>query len=66
MVSFVLNPGLSALNSVLSNAYFLPETLMSVINFVVTLAIITIVLAVLSKFLPETEMAWSDELSGTL
>ena len=66
MVSFVLNTGLSALNGALSNAYFIPEFVISILNFAVTLAIITIVLALLFKFLPETEVAWSDVLLGCL
>ncbi len=66
LVSFLLNTGLSALNSVLSNAYFIPEFVISILNFAVTLGIITIVLALLFKFLPETEIAWSDVLLGCL
>ena len=64
LLTLVLNTGLSALNSVVGNAYFLPEILISGINLIVTLAIITLVLAVLFKYLPETEIAWGDVLLG--
>lgn len=64
LVSIIINTGLSMLNKTLSNIYFLPDFLTALINFVVSLTIITIILAFLFKYLPETEVAWKDVLLG--
>lgn len=64
LVSLLLSTALTAFNGVVNSYFHLPQFLTGLLNTVFTLAIITLVFALLFKYLPETEMAWGDVFLG--
>lgn len=64
LVSLLISTGLTALNNFLTAHLLLSGFLMGLINNVVTLAVITLVFALLFKTLPETQVAWGDVFLG--
>ncbi len=64
LVSLIISTGLEALNRILADHFFLSGFLMGLINNLVTLAVITLVFALLFKYLPETHVAWGDVFLG--
>ncbi len=64
LVSLIISTGLTALNRILTDYLLLSGFLMGVINTVVTLAVVTLVFALLFKYLPDTQVAWKDVFLG--
>ena len=61
-VSLVVSAGLAALSSWSGSAAAIGEA----INFVVSLAILSVLFAMLFKWFPDTEVAWRDVLLGAI
>lgn len=66
MVSLVASAALSAFAEFSSNLLPLPPLVMQIINFAVSLGIITVMFALLYKFIPEAKIAWKDVWVGAL
>ena len=66
LVSLVISAVLSALNGFFSHLFSSPWLLhiWQVVNFVVSLGVITVLFAMLYRFLPDTEIAWQDVWIG--
>lgn len=64
LVSLVISTGLTAVNSLVTEYLLISSFLVGLINTVVSLVIITLVFALLFKYLPETHVAWSDVFLG--
>jgi membrane protein len=66
LVSLVISAVLSALQSFFSHLFSSPWILhiLQVVNFVVSLGVITVLFAMLYRFLPDTEVAWHDVWIG--
>src|SRR6185295_10770110 len=66
LVSLVISAVLSALNGFFSHLFASPWLLhvLQVVNFVVSLGVITVLLAMLYRFLPDTEVPWHDVWIG--
>ena len=60
LVSLVISAGISALSSYLGSILPGSDFLWQVINIVLTLGIIAVMFALLFKFLPDVQIAWSD------
>jgi len=64
LVSLVLNAAVSALSNFLSNALPGSDFLWQIVNLIVTIGVITLMFALLYKFLPDVKIAWSDVWIG--
>jgi membrane protein len=60
LVSLVVSAGLSALGEFFGNSFALPELILQVINFVISLGLITVLFALLFKYLPDAKIEWRD------
>ncbi|HLV36435.1 MAG TPA: YihY/virulence factor BrkB family protein [Spirillospora sp.] len=65
LISLVLSAALAALNNLVSG--FIPQLqlLAHILNFVVSFGIITLLFALIYKYLPETDIAWRDVWVGS-
>ncbi len=66
LVSLVLSAGLAAMGKFLGGLLPLPEFILSAINFVVSLAGISVLFALIFKFVPEAQIAWKDVWIGAI
>lgn len=66
LASFVTSSILSAISSSVVDGGSLQTQIGSIINFVVTFGIMTIIFAALFKFMPDAEIKWSDVWLGAL
>ncbi len=64
LVSLVVSAGLTAVNSYMSGLLPGAETLFLALNFVVSLAVITLLFAMMFRFLPDVKIAWRDVWVG--
>ncbi|MFN8498322.1 MAG: YihY/virulence factor BrkB family protein [Anaerolineae bacterium] len=64
LVSLIISAGLSAVGAWLGNALPGGEALWQVINFIVSLAVITVIFALLFKYIPDAKIAWRDVWVG--
>ena len=64
LVSLVISAGLSAFQRTLGNAFPLSEFIWQMINLIVSVGVITILFALIYKFLPDAEIAWRDVWLG--
>jgi membrane protein len=64
LVSLVVSAGLSAVQQTLGNAFPLSEFIWQMINLVVSIGVITILFALIYKYLPDAEIAWRDVWLG--
>ena len=64
LVSLVLSAALSAFQQTLGNSFPLSEFIWQIINLVVSIGAITILFALIYKFLPDAEIAWRDVWLG--
>lgn len=64
LVSLVLSAVLANLNGALNNALPGAEALWQVLNFVLSLGVISAVFALMFKFLPDAQVAWRDVWIG--
>ncbi len=66
LVSLVLSAGLAALGKFFGGILPLPEFVLSGINFIVSLAVIAFLFALIFKYVPETQIAWKDVWLGAV
>lgn len=64
LVSLVVTAGLSATQETLGQAVPIPEFLLQVVNLVISLGVITVLFAMIFKFLPDARIAWRDVWMG--
>src|SRR5512133_1278742 len=64
LVSLVISAGLSAVQETIGNAIPLSEVVMQLINLVISIGVITVLFALIYKFLPDAEIAWRDVWLG--
>ncbi|MFN8473225.1 MAG: YihY/virulence factor BrkB family protein [Anaerolineae bacterium] len=64
LVSLIVSTGLSAFGAWLGNAMPGGEGLWQVINFIFSLAVITVIFALVFKYIPEAKIAWRDVWIG--
>lgn len=58
LVSLVISAGLSAVQTTIGNAFPLSEFILQIINLVISIGVITVLFALIYKFLPDAEIAW--------
>jgi membrane protein len=64
LVSLVISAGLSATQETIGNALPLSEVILQIVNTVISIGVITILFALMYKFLPDAEIAWRDVWVG--
>lgn len=64
LVSLVISAGLSAVQQTVGNAFPLSEFIWQIINLVVSIGVITVLFALIYKFLPDAEIGWEDVWLG--
>ena len=64
LVSLVISAGLSASQEVIGNAIPLSEVIMQIVNLVISIGVITVLFALMFKFLPDADVAWQDVWMG--
>ncbi|MBV8601166.1 MAG: YihY/virulence factor BrkB family protein, partial [Candidatus Eremiobacteraeota bacterium] len=66
LVSLVVNSALTAAGTALQQVFPFFPTVMKVVDFVVSFAVITALFALLFEYLPECRIAWSDVWAGAV
>jgi len=66
VVSLAVSAGLAALGHSVEGFFPGAKALMAVVNFVITLVLLSAVFAAIYKFLPDTSIAWRDVAVGAL
>ena len=64
LVSLVISAGLSAMQETVGNAIPLSEILLQLLNLIISIGVITVLFALIFKFLPDAEIAWRDVWLG--
>jgi membrane protein len=64
LISLVLSAGLSAFGDYLGNRFFFSEFLVLSINFILSFGVITLLFALIYKYLPDAKIAWKDVWLG--
>lgn len=64
LVSLVISAGLSATEETIGNAFPLSEFIMQIVNLIISIGAITVLFALIFKFLPDAEIAWRDVWLG--
>jgi membrane protein len=64
LVSLVISAGLSATQETIGNAIPLSELLLQIVSTVISIGVITILFALMYKFLPDAKIAWRDVWMG--
>jgi len=64
LVSLVVTAGLSATQETIGNALPLSEFILHVVNLVISLGVITVLFALIFKFLPDAKLGWRDVWMG--
>lgn len=64
LVSLVISTGLSAIQETIGNIFPFSELILQIINLVISIGVITILFALMFKFLPDAEIAWRDVWLG--
>jgi membrane protein len=64
LVSLVVSAGLAAMGNYLETVLALPEIVLQALNFIISLSVITLLFALIFRFLPDAEVAWSDVWIG--
>ena len=64
LVSLVISAAISALQKSVGNAIPISEILLQILNLVISIGIITVLFALIFKFLPDAEIAWRDVWLG--
>jgi membrane protein len=64
LVSLVVSAGLSAVQQTIGNALPISEVLLQLANLVISIGVITVLFALIYKFLPDAEIAWRDVWLG--
>ena len=58
LVSLVVSAGLSATQELLGNAFPIPESFLQLLNLLISIGVITILFAMIYKYLPDAEIPW--------
>jgi membrane protein len=66
LVSLVISAGLSASQEAIGNMIPLSEVFLQIINLVISIGFITVLFALMFKFLPDADIPWSDVIVGAL
>ena len=64
LVSLVVTAGLSAAQETIGDVFPLSEFLLQILNLVISIGVITILFALIFKYLPDAEIAWRDVWIG--
>ena len=64
LVSLVISAGLSAVQTTIGNVFPFSEFILQLINLVISIGVITVLFALIYKFLPDAEIAWRDVWLG--
>ena len=64
LVSLVISAALSAMQETVGNAVPLSEILLQILNLIISVGVITVLFALIFKFLPDAEIAWRDVWLG--
>lgn len=64
LVSLVISAGLSAVQETVGNAIPISEILLQIVNLIISVGVITVLFALIFKFLPDAEIAWRDVWLG--
>jgi membrane protein len=64
LVSLVISAALSAVQETVGNAIPVSEILLQIVNLVISVGVITVLFALIFKFLPDAEIAWRDVWLG--
>lgn len=64
LVSLVISAGLSAVQETVGNAIPVSEILLQIVNLVISIGVVTVLFALIFKFLPDAEIAWRDVWLG--
>lgn len=64
LVSLLLSATLTAAQQMFTNAFAVPEFVLELINLVVSIGVITLLFALIYKFLPDAEISWGDVWMG--
>jgi membrane protein len=64
LVSLVISAGLSATQEAIGNALPLSELILQLVNTIISIAVITVLFALIYKFLPDADIAWRDVWMG--
>jgi membrane protein len=66
VVSLVASAGLTALGTFLSSVVPGPEIVMEIVNFIISLVVISVLFAIMFKYLPDAKIAWRDVVVGAV
>ena len=66
LVSLILSAGLTALTAKLQSDQAIVAFLIQALNFLLSIGTVTVLFAMMYKFLPDTEIAWKDVWIGAL
>ena len=58
LVSLVISAGLSATQELVGNTFPIPEFFLQIINLIISIGVITLLFALIYKYLPDTEIPW--------
>ncbi|HET9909698.1 MAG TPA: YihY/virulence factor BrkB family protein [Anaerolineales bacterium] len=58
LVSLVISAGLSATQELLGNTFPIPEFFLQLINLIISIAVISVLFAMIYKYLPDAEIPW--------
>ena len=58
LVSLVISAGLSATQELVGNTFPIPEFLLQFINLIISIGVITLLFALIYKYLPDAEIPW--------
>ena len=64
LVSLVITAGLSATQETIGNAFPISEFILQIVNLAISIGVITVLFALMFKFLPDAEIAWRDVWFG--
>lgn len=64
LVSLVISAGLSAVQETIGNAIPVSEILLQIVNLIISVGVITVLFALMFKFLPDADVAWRDVWLG--
>jgi len=58
LVSLVISAGLSATQELLGSAFPIPEFFLQILNLIISIGVITVLFAMIYKYLPDAEVPW--------
>ena len=64
LVSLVVTAGLSATQETIGNAFPFSELMLQIVNLAISIGVLTILFALIFKFLPDAQIAWHDVWIG--